>query len=57
MDHGSVEKHSDMVKTSDVNAEKSPGPVKTSNGDTGNSIDAAKTCVVTYSDEGEENDQ
>ncbi|XP_031284475.1 PSME3-interacting protein-like [Pistacia vera] len=56
IDHGSVEEHSDMVKKPVVNAEKSPDPVKTSNGDTANSNDVAKTCLVTYSDESEDDD-
>ncbi|KAJ0053295.1 hypothetical protein Pint_00766 [Pistacia integerrima] len=56
IDHGSVEEHSDMVKKPDVNTEKSPDPMKTSNGDTANSNDVAKTCLVTYSDESEDDD-
>lgn len=56
IDHGSVEEPSDIVKTPDVNIEKSPDPVKTSNGDTANPNDVAKTCLVTYSDESEDDD-
>ncbi|XP_044503114.1 PSME3-interacting protein isoform X2 [Mangifera indica] len=54
IDHGSVEEPSDMVKTPDVNTEKSPDPVKISNSDTDKSNDVAKACLVTYSDESEE---
>lgn len=45
-----------MVKTPDVNTEKSPDPVKISNSDTDKSNDVAKACLVTYSDESEEGD-
>ncbi|KAI9182241.1 hypothetical protein LWI28_023428 [Acer negundo] len=52
----SVEKHSE-VKNTDIDSEKSPEPVKTSNiGDTNKADDVSKIGLVSYSDESEDDD-
>ncbi|KAL5792049.1 hypothetical protein ACOSP7_000643 [Xanthoceras sorbifolium] len=56
IDQGSVERPSEMVKKTDIGAEKSPEPMKTSNGDTNNADDASKIGLVSYSDESEDDD-
>ncbi|KAI9180424.1 hypothetical protein LWI28_004713 [Acer negundo] len=52
----SVEKHS-KVKNTDIDSEKSPEPVKTSNiDDTNKADDVSKIGLVSYSDESEDDD-
>ncbi|KAI9180394.1 hypothetical protein LWI28_004388 [Acer negundo] len=52
----SVEKHSE-VKNTDIDSEKSPEPVKTSNiDDTNKADDVSKIGLVSYSDESEDDD-
>ncbi|KAK3194405.1 hypothetical protein Dsin_025715 [Dipteronia sinensis] len=56
INEASVEKPSEVKKT-DIDAEKSPEPVKTSNiGDTNKADDVSKIGLVSYSDESEDDD-
>lgn len=56
IDQGSVDEPSDIVKTPDVNTEKSSDPVEISGTDANDSNDVSKTGLVSYSDESEDDD-